>query len=99
MRRAFDFDLDGFEKIVPAIPIQAKKAGRTRALTEMESLSLALGALGTLGQTRGVKIANAFWNGRQVAIAVIESARFGADEKGISLLSNVIAGEEIKERV
>ena len=67
-------------------------------MTEPEALSLALGALGTLGQTRGVKIANAEWNGRQVAIAIIEDARFGADEKGITLLSNVVEGEALKER-
>lgn len=65
-------------------------------MTELESLSLALGALGTLGQTRGVKIANAEWNGKAVAIAVIEDARFGADEKGITLLSDVIEGVKLR---
>ena len=58
-----------------------------------------MGALGTLGRMRGVKIANAEWNGRQVAIAVIEDTRFGRDEKGITLLSDVIEGKEIEERV
>jgi hypothetical protein len=48
---------------------------------------------------RGVKIANAIWNGRQAAIAVIEDARFGRDEKGITLLSEVIEGAQIEERV
>jgi len=66
-------------------------------LTEPEALSLALGALGTLGQARGVKIANAEWNDRSIAIAIIEDARFGADEKGITLLSDVIEGETIKD--
>lgn len=64
-------------------------------MTELESLSLALGALGTLGQTRGVKIANAEWNGKSIAIAVIEDARFGANKKGITILSNVIEGVKL----
>lgn len=80
-----------------ATPIRAKKAGRSRALTDTESLSLALGALGTLGRTRGVKVTNIEWNGSSAAVVVIENARFGADTEQITTLSDVIEDVDLKE--
>jgi hypothetical protein len=97
MRRAFDFLPDRLTPIVSTSPIQAKKAGRSRALTDRESLSLVLGALGTLGRTRGVKAANAELNGVSVAVVVIEHARFGAEEEQITALSDVIESAAVKE--
>ncbi len=81
------------ENIVPSLPIQAKKAGRTRALNASEILTLALGALGTLSLTRGVKIANAEVNGKQVGIVVIEDVRFGRDDDEKTNLLHVIEGK------
>lgn len=82
------------------MPIQARKARRTRALTSPETLLLTLGALGTLGQTCGVKIGNTVLNGKQMAVVVIEDARFSKDEKGNTTLAHVIEGtsQEIKEK-
>jgi hypothetical protein len=97
MRRAFDFLPDGLTPIVSTTPIQAKKAGRSRALTDRESLSLVLGALGTLGRTRGVKAANAEVDGVSMAVVVIEHARFGAEQEQIIALADVVEGAAVKE--
>jgi len=58
-----------------------------------------MGALGTLNQTCGIKIGNMILNGRQVAIVVIEDARFGKDKHGDTTLAHVIDGmsEILKE--
>ena len=93
IRRVSDFVPDGLVPLASATPIQAKKAKRSRALTDTESLSLVLGALGTLGRTRGVKVANAKFKGINIAVAVIEGARFDEDAAGSATLSDV-TGED-----
>lgn len=97
MCRVFDFDPDGLAPLVAASPIRVKKASRSRALTDTESLSLALGALGTLGRTRGVKVANVEMNGSSAAVVVIENARFSADAGNNTTLSHVMEGAAEKE--
>jgi hypothetical protein len=51
-------------------------------------MSLALGALGTLARARetGVKTMNAEVDGKAVALAIIENARFDRDPQGYTTL-------------
>ncbi len=48
-----------------------------------------LGALGTLGRLSGVKATNVEIDGKNVAVAVIDGARFGEDENGNTVLNEV----------
>jgi hypothetical protein len=52
-----------------------------------EALALALGALGTLNRSSGVRTMNTEVNGRPVALAVLEDARFGTDANGFTTLT------------
>jgi len=51
-----------------------------------------MGALGTLNQTCGIKIGNLILSGKQMAVVVIEDARFGKDGHGNTTLTHVIDG-------
>ncbi len=70
------------------VAIQAQKRGRVRALNLRESMALALGALGTLARSSGVRTINTEIDGIPVALAIIEDARFGTDVNGFTTLSN-----------
>ena len=72
------------------VAIQAQKQGKFRALNLMESMALALGALGTLARSSGVRTINTKINGKPVALAIIEDARFGTDPNGFTTLSGEI---------
>ena len=69
--------------------MQVQRKGASRLPGPQEARSLVLGALGTLGRLSGVKTTNIEINGREVAVAVIEGAKFGEDENGNTLLDEV----------
>lgn len=52
-------------------------------------MSLVLGALATLGRLSGVKATNIEVDGKKVAVAVIDGARFDEDENGNTTLNEV----------
>jgi hypothetical protein len=79
-------DLDAAEEIVHSSAIQVGRRGVQRLPTLQESLALALGALGTLNRSSGVRTMNAEVNGRSVALAVLENMTFGKDENGFTTL-------------
>jgi hypothetical protein len=54
-----------------------------------EAISLVLGALATLGQLSGVKATNIEVDGKKVAVAVIDGARFDEDENGNTTLNKI----------
>lgn len=54
-----------------------------------EALSLALGALATLGRLSGVRTTNAEVNGQTVGIAILDGARFEKDANGFTVLSEI----------
>jgi hypothetical protein len=67
--------------------IQVSRRGVSRLPTLQEALALALGALGTLNRSSGVRTMNTEVNGRPVALAVLEDARFGTDANGFTTLT------------
>ena len=52
-------------------------------------MSLVLGALSTLGRLSGVKATNIEVDGKIIAVAVIDGARFDEDEDGNTTLNAV----------
>ena len=75
-------------EIVHPAAIQAQKRGRVRALNLKESMALALGALGTLARSSGVRTINTEVDGKPVALAIIEDAQFGTDANGFTTLTD-----------
>jgi hypothetical protein len=67
--------------------IQVSRRGVSRLPTLQEALALALGALGTLNRSSGVRTMNAEVNGKPVALAVLENVTFGKDENGFTTLT------------
>ncbi len=67
--------------------IQVGRRGVSRLPTLQEALALALGALGTLNHSSGVRTMNTEINGQPVALAVLENVTFGTDENGFTTLT------------
>jgi hypothetical protein len=83
-------NLDAAVAIIRPAAIQISRQGKARAPSLREALALALGALGTLGRSSGVKTLNTEINGLPVAMALIEGARFDRDENGHTTLATAL---------
>ena len=58
---------------------------------------MVLGALGTLSRWSGVRMLNTEMNGKPVALALIEGARFGEDNEGNTTLDGLTEMSEDNE--
>ncbi len=93
--RFFPLNLDAWKQIKIPNAIQVQKRGATTRLPRpSEALALALGALGTLNRSSGVKTLNAEIDGQPVALAVIEGAQSGEDDEGNTTLTGVEDGSQ-----
>ncbi|HRJ59063.1 MAG TPA: hypothetical protein PLV64_22450 [Anaerolineales bacterium] len=87
--RNFSLDLNAIGSIKLPQLLQVQRRGEKRLPTPGESLAIVLGALGTLNRSSGVKTLNARINGKPVAMALIEDARFGEDAEGNTTLDGL----------
>jgi hypothetical protein len=55
---------------------------------------MVLGSLGTLNRSSGVRTLNTEMNGKSVALALIEGARFGEDNEGNTTLDELTESNE-----
>ena len=88
--------LEKAQRIVAPGAIQLKKRGATRLPHTAEAMALLVGALGAVNRWAGVRTLNLEVDGKPVALALIESARFGQDEAGITTLSVPIDAEQVE---
>jgi hypothetical protein len=58
---------------------------------------MVLGSLGTLNRSSGVRTLNTEMNGKSVALALIEGARFGEDNEGNTTLDELTESNEDHE--
>jgi hypothetical protein len=80
-------DLDAIRQIKLPGAIQVQRRGARRLPNPREALAMVLGALGTLSRWSGVRMLNTEMNGKPVALALIEGARFGEDNEGNTTLN------------
>lgn len=74
-------------KIIHPSAIHVQRRGVSRMPRLKEALELVLGALGTLNRSSGVRTFNTEMDGRPVALALIENAKFEKDAEGFTTLS------------
>ncbi len=85
-------NLDALRQIQLPHAIQVQRrgvSGTSRLPRPSEALALALGALGTLARSSGVKTINVEVEGQPVALALIEGAQFGEDHNGNTTLHEI----------
>ncbi len=58
---------------------------------------MVLGSLGTLNRSSGVRTLNAEMDGKSVALALIEGARFGEDNEGNTTLDELTESNDDHE--
>jgi hypothetical protein len=85
----FPLDLEAIRQIKLPNAIQVQRRGARRLPNLREALAMVLGSLGTLSRSSGVQTLNAELNGKPVALALIEGARFGEDNEGNTTLNEI----------
>ena len=82
-------DLGAIKQVKLPHVIQVQRRGARRLPNPREALAMVLGALGTLSRWSGVRMLNTEMNGKPVALALIEGARFGEDNEGNTTLNEI----------
>ena len=85
----FPLDLEAIRQIKLPNAIQVQRRGARRLPNLREALAMVLGSLGTLSRSSGVRTLNTELNGKPVALAFIEGARFGEDNEGNTTLNEI----------
>jgi hypothetical protein len=88
--------LETAQRITAPGAIQLKKRAATRLPHPAEAMALLIGALGAVDRWSGVRIMNIEHDGKPLAIALIEHARFGQDPQGNTSLSAIVDAKKVE---
>ena len=78
---------------VPGVLQIAKRCAK-RLPRPAEAMALVIAALGAADRITGVRTLNTEIDGRTLAVAFIEEARFTEDEEGYTVLDLIVAGDK-----